>query len=77
MARELENLRMEMEYIIERLGNKGFYSTQEIAELDYDGEYLRKSRQAALRATRRRYGITERGLPMAALARKRARMGGE
>lgn len=76
MSKELENYRIEMEYIIERLGNKGFYSTTEIAALDYDGDYLRDNRQTALRATRKRYGITERGLPMAALARKRARLGG-
>lgn len=71
MSRELEGYRAEMAYIIERLGNKGFFSTAEIAELDFGPAPDPKVKKAQLRTVRNRYGITDRGLTISALARKR------
>ena len=71
MSRELEGYRAEMAYIIARLGHKGFYSTAEIAELDFGPAPDAKTKKAHLRAVRSRYGITDRGLTITALARKR------
>lgn len=71
MPRELDGYRDEMESIISVLGRKGFYTTAEIALLDFGEAPDAKTRAANLRAVRRRYGIQNRGLTIAALAKKR------
>lgn len=71
MSRELEGYRAEMAYIIERLGHKGFYSTAEIAELDFGPAPDPKAKKAQLRTVRSRYNITEGGLTISTLARRR------
>ena len=74
MSRELEGYRDEMAFIIERLGYKGFYSTAEIAELDFGPAPDAKTRKANQRTVRARYNITESGLTISSLARKRVLM---
>lgn len=71
MSRELEGYRDEMEFIIKTLGYKGFYTTTEIAELDYGPAPDAKTRAKNQRSTRARYNIQNGGLTISALARKR------
>lgn len=76
MPRELSGYRDEIEHIISVLGDKGFYSTSEIALLDYGPAPDPQTHKANLRSVRIRYGIDarNRGLTRSALARKRAAM---
>lgn len=72
MAKELPGYRDELEYIISRLGNKGWYTTDEISRLDCGEAEDPKTQKKNLRTVRARYQITDGGLTPAALARKRA-----
>lgn len=72
MPRELTGYRDEVAYIISVLGNKGWYSTAEIAKLDYGEAENQRERRSHMESVRNRYKITDGGLTQCALARKRA-----
>lgn len=72
--REKDGFREELAFITERLGKKGFYSTREIAFLDYGELGDKKDAYVKMRAVRNRYGITEGGMTAVQLAHKRAEM---
>lgn len=76
MPREIDGYRDEIAHIISVLGDKGFYSTAEIALLDYGPTDDPVLHAKHMRSTRSRYSIdsSNRGMTRAALARKRASM---
>lgn len=72
--REKDRFREELAFITERLGRKGFYSTREIAFLDYGEPADKKEMLKTMRTVRNRYGITAGGMTAVQLAHKRADM---